>query len=174
MDEKQVLTNEIYNIHGYSDVLITYQQSKDWPIYGDHYTSILVENRGGFISFVILVGDHRALWIELHEIVLLGFWKHEIIPPTEQNLCMEDLGTIKKSNDTLHTIFVKHDIYQKIHYLHSRAIYSLQSHLAWGFELLDELISLLINAVNIACRRKITGRVKWSPEYEISMDLLQI
>ena len=56
--------------------------------------------------------------------------------------------TINKSNDTLHKHFVKHDIYQKVHYLHNLAIYTPPTHLARDFELLDELIARLMHAAD--------------------------
>ena len=62
----------------------------------------------------------------------------------EQNLCMADPRTIKIFSDTLHTSFVKHDIYQKIYYIHVRACYPLPTHLAQAFKKLDELITRLI------------------------------
>ena len=120
--ETQGLNNKICNIHGCSDAPITYQQSKDCPIDGIYYSSSLAENRGGFLYFGRLVGDQKYLWIELNENRLLGFWQHEIIPPMAWNLCLADPRTIKKFNDTLHTSFIRHDIYQKIHYIHNQAI----------------------------------------------------
>ena len=61
--ETQGLTNTICDIHSYSDILITYQRSKECPINGIYCADSLSENRGGFLSFGILVGYHRDLWI---------------------------------------------------------------------------------------------------------------
>ena len=78
--------------------------------------------------------------------MLLGFWKHDIIPPVERNLRLGYPSTINKCNDTLQTSFVKHDIYQNIHYKHNQAIYTLPSHLAQAFEELGKLITPLMHA----------------------------
>ena len=91
-----------------------------------------------------------------------------------RNLQMEYPSMVNKFNDTLHTSFVKHDIYWKVHYLHSRSIYLLPSYISRAFEQLDELITLLMNSADKKRRRKITGRVKWSPEYEKVMDLVEL
>ena len=91
---------------------------------------LLWKTGGGFLSFVILVGDHRDLWIEFHEIMILGFWKHDIIHPMTQYLHLEDPSTINRFNDTLHTSFFKYDIYLKGHCLYNRAISPLPTHLA--------------------------------------------
>ena len=63
-----------------------------------------------------------------------------------QNLRLADPRTIKELTDTIHTSFVKHKIYQKIHYIHNWAIYPLRTHLEWAFEILDELITHFIHA----------------------------
>ena len=146
--ETQGLTNKICNLHGYSDSLITHQQSKDWPINIIYCSAPLAANRGGLLTFRILVGDRQDLWMEINEDMILGLRKHDIIPPTARNLCMGDPRTINKSNDKLHTSFVKHDIYQKIHYIHNRAIYPLPARLSRTFEILDKFITHLINAVD--------------------------
>ena len=99
----------------------------------------------GLLSFGILVGDRRALWIELHVIMILGFCNHDIIPPIAWNLCLEDSRTVNNFNDTLHMSFVKHYIYQKVNYLHIQAIYQLPSNISQSFEPLDELISGLLH-----------------------------
>ena len=92
----------------------------------------------------------------------------------EQNVCLADLRTIKKFNDTLHTIFLKHDIYQKTHYIHNRAIYPLPTHLVKSFERLDNFVTRLMHATDKKYIRKITGQVKWSPKYKEAMDLVEL
>ena len=66
----------------------------------------------------------------------------------EWNLHLEDTRTINKFNDTLHTSFVKHDIYQKVHYLHNWAIYPLPEHLSRAFELFYDFITHIIYAAD--------------------------
>ena len=116
--ETHGLTNTMCNLQGSSNYLITYQQSKDFPINYIYCSASLAANRGGLLSFVRLVGYHQALWIEINENRLLGFWQHDIIPPMAWNLCLECPSTIKRFNDTLHTSFLKYEIYHKIHYIH--------------------------------------------------------
>ena len=111
----QVPKNAIYDLCGYSYVPITYQQSKYCYIDGIYCTVPLTENWGGFLSFGRLVGDHRAQCMELHESMLLGFRKHDIIPPMARNLCLEYSRRTTKFNDTLHKICFEQDIYQKFH-----------------------------------------------------------
>ena len=135
------LTNTICDLHGYSDVPITYKKSKEYPINGIYCTYPLTGNQGGFLYFGRLVGDHQALWIELHEIMLLGFWQYDIIPPMAWKLRLKYPRMINKFNDTLHTSFVKYDIYQKVHYLNSQGMYTLPAHIIRSFERLDELIN---------------------------------
>ena len=159
--ETQGITNTIYDLHGYSYALITYKQPKDCPIDNIYCSAHLAANWGGFLSFVRLVGYHRSLWIYINESILIGFRKHEIIPTMERNLRLEYTRTIKKFNDTLHTIFFKHDIYLKIYYIHNRAIYPVPIHPASDFEILDELITHLMYALDKKCRSKITDHVKW-------------
>ena len=94
----------------------------------------LTANQGEFLSFGRLVGEHRALCIDLHESMLLIFQQHDIIPPMVWNLSLVDPRTINKFNDTLYKSSVKHDIDQNVHHLHSRAIYPPQAHLARDFK----------------------------------------
>ena len=103
--ETQVPSNKICDLHGYSNDLITYQQSKDFPIDGICCTSTLVANRGVVLSFGRLVGHHRVLCIELHESMLLGFQQHDIISPMAWNLRLEYPRTINKFNETIHKKF---------------------------------------------------------------------
>ena len=86
--------------------------------------------------------------------MLLVLRKHDIIPPMVWNLRLGDLGSINKFNDTLQTIFVEHDIYQKIHYICNQAIYPLLSHPSWAFEILDEIITGLIYSADKKFRTK--------------------
>ena len=61
------------------------------------------------------------------------------------NLRLRDPREINKFNDTLHTSFVEHDIYQNINYTHNQGIYPLPTYLAQAFEKLDALINRLMN-----------------------------
>ena len=54
---------------------------------------------------------HRALWIDINENGLLGFQLHEIISPMARRLCPADTRIVNTFNYTLHTSFLKHDIY---------------------------------------------------------------
>ena len=125
---------------------MAYQQSKDCPIDGIYCSDPLTANQGGFLSLGRIVGDQPALWIETNENRILGFQEHDIILPMSQNLCLAYPWTIKKLNDTFNTSFVKHDIYQKIHYIHNQEIYHLPTHLAQEFDILDELINHPLDA----------------------------
>ena len=71
--ETQGLANTIYDLHRYSDITITYQWSKDCPIGSIYCTETLAANQGGLLFFGRLLGDHRALCIELHVIMILSF-----------------------------------------------------------------------------------------------------
>ena len=78
----------------------------------------------------------------------LDFRKHNIIPTMEWNLFLADPRTIKKFNDNIHKIFVKHDIYQNIQYIYNLLIYPLPTHLARVFERLEKLITHLMHAAD--------------------------
>ena len=93
------------------------------------------------------MGYRRALWIDINENMLLGLWKHEIVPPMAWNFRLGDPRMINKFNDTLHTSFVKYDIYQNIHYIHKQDIYTPPTHIERVFERLDKFITLLMHAV---------------------------
>ena len=146
--ESQGLTNKIWNLHGYSDSTIKYQQSKDFPINGIYWSASLMANRRGFLSFGGLVGYHQSLCIKINENRLLVFRQHDIIPPMAHNVCLADTRTIKKFNDKIHRRVVKHEIYQKIHYIHVQYSYPLQTHLSQDFEKWDELITRFIYAAD--------------------------
>ena len=84
------------------------------------------------------MGDHQDLWIEINENMLLCLWQHDIIPLISRNLRMGDPRIINKFNNTLHTSFVKHDIYQRIHYINNPDIHPLRTHIVRTFEILDK------------------------------------
>ena len=58
-----------------------------------------------------------------------------------RNLRLEDPGTVKNFNDIIHTSFFRHDIYQNIHDINNRAIYTISTHKAQAFERVDKLIT---------------------------------
>ena len=62
--------------------------------------------------------------------MLIDFWQHDIMSPMARKLRLGDPRTINKFNDTLHTSFVKHEIYQKIQYIHNRDIYPLPTYIS--------------------------------------------
>ena len=109
---------------------------------------VLLWQARGLLSFGRVVGDHRDLWIEINENMLLGFQKHDIIPPIEQDLRPRYHRTINKSNDNINTSFVKHRIYQKIHHIHNQSIYPLPTHIARSFEILEKLNTFIMHALD--------------------------
>ena len=139
--ETQGLTNTRCDLPGYSNASVTYQLLKDFPIDGICLSYSLTANRGGFISFRILVGDQQYMWIEINKNRFLGFQQHEIILPMAHNLCLIDTRTIKRFNDKLHTSSLKNDIYQKMHYIYVRDSYPLPTHLSQSLEKLYKLIT---------------------------------
>ena len=126
--ETQGHTNTICNLQGYSDAPITQQRSKDCPIDVIYCSDPLEANQGGFLSLRRIVGDHRALWFEVNGKKLLGFRKHDIIPPMARNLCLTYPRTINKFNDTLHKDFLnmtstrRYTIYITDLFIHSQHI----------------------------------------------------
>ena len=133
---------------------------------------LLRKTGGGFLSFRRLVGYHQFLWIETNKHMLLGLRQHHIISPMAQNLRLGYSRTVNKSNDNLHTSFVKHAIYQNIHSIHNQDIYPLPTYLERSFEIFEPLITRLMRAVDKKFRWKITCRVKWSLEHKKVMDLV--
>ena len=95
--ETQGTANTICDLHGYSDAQIIYKQLKDCPIDGIYCTAHITSNQVGLISCGGIVGDHRYLWIEFHERMLLIFQQNSIIPPMARNLHLEDPRKIKNS-----------------------------------------------------------------------------
>ena len=55
---------------------------------------------------------------------------------------------MKRFNNTLHITFVKHDIYQKVHYINIQAIYPLPTNITQAFEILDRLSTRLMHAAD--------------------------
>ena len=78
------------------------------------------------------------------------------------NLRLGDPSTIKKYNYTLHTSFVKREIYQNIHYINNQDIYPPPTNIARDFDILERLITRLMHVSDKKFKRRITGRVKWS------------
>ena len=171
--ETQELTNTIRDINGYSDARSKYQWSKDWPIHSIYCSAHFAEIQRGFLSFGRLVGDHQSLWFEINGKMLLGLQKNDIITPMARKSHLGYPRTIKKLNAILHTIFDKHDIYQKIHYINNHDIYPPPTDIERAFEILDKFIPHLMHAEDKNTEEK-RGNVKWSPEYKKSMDLVEL
>ena len=90
-----------------------------------------------------------------------------------RNLRLGDPRTINKSDDTIHTSFVKQDIFRKIHYIHNRYIYPLPKYHT-SLWMIGIIKYPPYACIGYKFRREITGRVKWSPEYEKAVDLVKL
>ena len=146
--ETQGLTNKICNLHGCSDSTITYQRPKYCPINGIYCSAPLTE-KPGRILILQNTSERPPGPVDLYKWkYFTGFtatWHH---PSNGTELTSGRSQDDKNFNDTPHTSFVKHDIYQKIHYIHNRAVYPLPTNIARAFERLDNFITCLMHAAD--------------------------
>ena len=93
--EEMGLKEIICENHGYDEAPATYHRSKNSPIDGIWCSPLLVAAFSGYAEWGFLAGDHRLLWFDIPEFLLLGFNKHDLVPPLARRLRQEDPRTVK-------------------------------------------------------------------------------
>ena len=130
-----------------------------------------MDNYRGYLAFGKLLGYHRELWIDIPQDSLIRFHQHEIIPPLSRNLQLDDPCKVRRFNTVLHKRLRKNNLYSCITVIHQLGVYPLPGNHARAFESFDNITVKITHKSDKKCRRKITGKVRWSPYYEKAMEL---
>jgi hypothetical protein len=126
--------------------------------------------RGGYLSFDLLEGDHRAIWCDIPVEFLLGYNMQHPAHAKARRLKTNDPRTRKKYTRTLHRILNKENIYDKLQILYKSMQQNILPTDLLHFEELDTIITGAMQEAEQNCRKLRTGIVPWSPLYQQACD----
>ena len=160
------LVEGICEKHGYEEAPNTYQRSKNSPIDGIFVSPHLRASAAGYLSFGKLMGDHRGLWMDLPVELLFGY-----NPPSSnfagaRRLKLSDPRVVERYTTRLHEACEEHNIYQRMHNLHTHSNYPHTPQDAREYEIIDTLLRRLMQLAEDKCRSFKAGEVPWSPTYQ--------
>lgn len=150
----------------YGKYPITYQISKQDPIdciFGSPSMEIKI---GGCITYNNLIGDHREIWIDIQNELLLGFNHPTLSYPAARRLKMNDHRIVDKYNTLLHEAYLKDNLCERWNDLHSRVTTPLSERQALEYETLDSIQENHIIIAEMKCRKLHNGVIHWSPTYK--------
>jgi hypothetical protein len=115
------LVKGICEKHGYDEAPNTYQRSKKSPIDGIFVSPHLRASAARYLSFGKLMGDHRGLWMDFPVELLFGY-----NPPSSnfsgaRRLKLSDPRVVERYTALLHEACEEHNLYQRMHNLHTHS-----------------------------------------------------
>ena len=150
--------------HGKSP--ITYQRSRNDPIDCVFGTPSVTIKNGGCLAFTKLMSDHRGIWFDIPNEILLGFNPPPLSHPDARRLKMNDPRIVDKYNEILHDLCLTDNLYERWNDLHIRMVDPMPEGLANEYEALDTIQEHHMNTAEMKCRKIHNGEVPWSPTYK--------
>jgi hypothetical protein len=148
----------------------TCKRSQSYPIDAVFGPENITCWRGGYLSFDYLEGDHRGLWCNIPVEFILGYNMQHPAHAKARRLKNHDPRIRKKYTQSLHSLLMKENIYDKMKQLHtSMASLVLPTDLI-TFEELDTKITEAMIHAEQKCRKLKTGIVPWSPLFQKACD----
>ena len=133
------LEDAILSLHKDTPAPATYNRGRN-TIDGIFVSATLRAIAGGFCMFnAILLSDHRALWIDVPLVALLGFEMPNIVTPSARRLKLNDPRVVKKYFDYLEPYLASHDLFNRTAILLSLTVFPLSPELAAEYEAIHAL-----------------------------------
>ena len=160
------LLENIAELHGYDAAPNTHLRSKDAPIDAIFCSPQITATKGGYLSFNMLGGDHRGLWIDIPSELLHGFNPPSITLAHARRLKLEDPRVVQKYNDEMHILLQKHQVYERINHIHDTATYPPPEWMPREYETIDTIIQESMHKAEQKCRKFKCGETDWSPQFQ--------
>ena len=145
---------------------ITYQRSRQDPLDCIFGSPSMTIKKGGCLAFNNLISDHRGVWIDIPNELLLGFNPPPLSHPAARRLKINDPRIVKKYNTLLHEACLKDNLYERWDDLHGKVTTPLTKRLALEYETLDAIQEQHMSMAESKCRNLHTGVIPWSPTYK--------
>jgi hypothetical protein len=160
------LLESIAERHGYDTAPNTHLRSKNAPIDAIFCSPQIAASKGGYLSFNMLGGDHRGLWIDIPNELLHGFNPPSMPLAHARRLKLEDPRVVKRYNDTMHSLLTKHNVYERNDHIHANATYPPPQWMTREYEKIDTIIQESMNTAEKSCRKFKCGETDWSPKFQ--------
>ena len=160
------LKEALTHVHG-TDPPATYQRGTV-GIDGIFVSPDLLGIRGGYLDYGVTPGDHRGLWIDVPQVLFLGYNMPKIPPKKIRHLQSRFPESTKKYKHTLHSRFIRHNVYGMIYKLRQEASYPLTPALKSMYNQIDSKMESLKHMTAKECRPKRTGGRAFSDKLQIA------
>jgi hypothetical protein len=127
----------------------------------------------GYLPHGTNCSDHRAIWIDINKISVLGSKLPDIPYYQARRLKCQDPRVVKKYLQELDKHMRKYNAYERIHSLHHEAIYPITREVKEEYEKLDEIREKGMLKAEKKCRKLKMGNIKWSPEIQEARDRIE-
>ena len=124
----------------------------------------MVVDRAGYLPFGEGVGDHRALFVDISLVSVLGADLPPIQTARARKLKLQDPRIVKKYNKSLKLFIKSHDLELRSFQLQNKATFPLTSQDAHEYEILDKIRIEGMKYAEKRYRRLKMGGVPWTPE----------
>ena len=89
-----------------------------------------------------------------------------------RRLKLEDPRIVQKYNDKLHELLMEKKVYERLTYLHQKAVYPQPLWMEYEYEAIDIIIQQSMEKAEKQCRKFKCGNVPWSPLYQEIYDTI--
>ena len=145
------------------DLPATHQRGRV-PIDSIMTTGAVVIDKAGYLPFGEGVGDHRALFVDVSLVSVLGANLPPIQSARARKLKMKDPRIVKKYNKSLKHFFKRHKLDTRSAKLQQNATFPLTPQAAHEYEKLDKIRIEGMKYAEKRCRRLKMGGIPWTPE----------
>ena len=144
----------------------TYNRSKNAPLDCIFGSAGMTISKGVFLPFGRLQGDHRGVWVDIPTELIFGYNPPPIVHHLARRLKMDDPRVVDRYLEYLHEAFIEHDLFQRMNVLHINTVFPLSVTMQKEYEVIDEIVTDLMDKAELQCRQLHTGNVTWSPTYK--------
>ena len=103
--------------------------------------------KGGCLSFGRLIGDHRALWIDIPNWLIYGYNPPSPTHPNARRLKIKDPRVVNRYLDKLHEVCLKEDLYSRMDYIHGNMTSSISHEFQIEYE---DVVDILVKKMHLA------------------------
>ena len=127
----------------------------------------------GYLNHGTNCSDHRAIWIDIKKISVLGSKLPNLPTYQARRLKCHDPRIVSKYLYELDEFMEKHNLYQRVKNLAASSTYPLSQHSKCEYEQIDILRCKGMIKAEKKCRKLKMGNIKWSPEVQQARDRIE-
>ena len=160
----------LYQTFGTTPVPTTHDRGS-YPISGMFASPSLTPSKLGILEHGRgILGDHRNMFVDFPEDMLMGNDLFEIPPPAQCRLQLFDSRTITKFNNVCHKHLIQNKIDIKSAALMETVTFPPDESIPTQLEVIDEQIGRAIKSADRKCRKLRHGAIPFSEAYRVVRD----